>query len=198
MTNATTARYELVSCCGALVYPTLPLTQPASFGLCTLLMGRRLHKRDIRKAILIFSMSTPVGAILSECCRFETMQPCTALLTSSMSFFADKLAYLFLSVILTSDSGDNISPSHIGIALTFSAGTFIFVAMHAVQELASASADIDEGERDSGNALHLHHQHRHPSSADPKQILGRTGRVAVFLLGTILPKTLQSLTGHGH
>ncbi|UZJ54577.1 hypothetical protein CBS101457_003897 [Exobasidium rhododendri] len=145
---------------------------PAAFGLCTLLMGQRLHKRDIRKAILLFSMSTPIGAITT---------------------------YLFLSVVLTADSGDSISSSHIGVALTFSAGTFIFVAMHAVQELASASADFDEGDKDASTALHLHHNHRHPSTeAKPKQILGRTGRVAVFLLGTILPKTLQSITGHSH
>jgi hypothetical protein len=95
------------------------------------------------------------------------------------------LAYLFLSVVLSSGSSDSISASHIGTALTFSAGSFIFVAMHAVQELASASADVDEG------------GHRH-LSGDPPQILGRTGRVAVFLLGTILPKMLESITGHHH
>ena len=42
------------------------LLQPASFGLCTLLMGRRLQKSDIYKAILVFSLSTPVGALFSE------------------------------------------------------------------------------------------------------------------------------------
>lgn len=75
--------------------------------------------------------------------------------------------------------------------------------MHAVQELASASADLDETEKDARNDAHLHHHHHHrhnqsPPSPEARQILGRTGRVAVFLLGTVLPKTLQSLTGHGH
>jgi hypothetical protein len=102
-----------------------------------------------------------------------------------------------LSLVLRSE-GEAISSSHIGVALTFSAGTFIYVAMHAVQELASASADIDESDADSRTAAHHHHHHHSSSPAEAKQILGRTGRVAVFLLGTVLPKTLQSLTGHGH
>lgn len=41
--------------------------QPASFGLCTLLMGQKLARSDIRKAIGIFSLATPFGAILSGC-----------------------------------------------------------------------------------------------------------------------------------
>lgn len=158
---------------------------PAAFGLCTLLMGQRLHKSQIRKAIAIFSMSTPLGAIFT---------------------------YLFLSLVLKSGPEANgIGSEHIGGALTFSAGTFMFVAMHAVQELTSAAADIDL----EGSTHHHHHHHRehghghhyqgistssHAASAEtpPREILGRTGRVSCFLLGTILPKILQSLVGHHH
>lgn len=162
---------------------------PASFGLCTLLMGQRLHKSDIRRAVAIFSMSTPFGALTT---------------------------YLFLSLILNPGAdGSAISPHHIGTALTLSAGTFLFVAMHAVQELTSADADLD---LDEGHHHHHHHVHHsgqgaphghaheqraagaHPgaTSSPPRQILGRTGRVAVFVLGTILPKVLQGLVGHHH
>lgn len=167
---------------------------PAAFGLCTLLMGRRLHKTDIRRAIAFFSLATPVGAIIS---------------------------YLFLSLVLSSspESGEGIQPHHIGGALTFSAGTFMYVAMHAVNELAAAAADIDSDAVAAANGAHRHHHHHHPphhggtaSDADsvraaqspsapsgqPRQILGRTGRIAVFVLGSMLPKTLQSLVGHGH
>lgn len=155
---------------------------PAAFGLCTLLMGQRLHKSQIRKAIAIFSLSTPVGAIFT---------------------------YLFLSLVLKSnpDSNSNgIGSEHIGGALTFSAGTFMFVAMHAVQELTSAAADIDL----DASTHHHHHGHAHhyegvstsphgaPTEALPRQILGRTGRLSCFLLGTILPKILQGLVGHHH
>ncbi|PWN36154.1 Zip-domain-containing protein [Meira miltonrushii] len=155
---------------------------PAAFGLCTLLMGQRLHKSQIRKAIAIFSLSTPVGAIFT---------------------------YLFLSLVLKSspDSNSNgIGSEHIGGALTFSAGTFMFVAMHAVQELTSAAADIDL----DASTHHHHHGHAHhyegvstsphgaPAEALPRQILGRTGRLSCFLLGTILPKILQGLVGHHH
>lgn len=107
-------------------------------------------------------------------------------------------AYTILSIFFSSDSNGSISSEHIGIALTFSAGTFIFVAMHAVQELASAAADIDDSERDTRAHYHHHHQQHASQSFEPRQILGRTGRVAVFLFGTVLPKTLQSITGHGH
>lgn len=153
---------------------------PAAFGLCTLLMGQRLHKSQIRKAIAIFSLSTPIGAIFT---------------------------YLFLSLVLKSGPGSNgIGSEHIGGALTFSAGTFMFVAMHAVQELTSAAADIDL----EASTHHHHHGHAHhyegvstsshgaPAEAPPRQILGRTGRVSCFLLGTILPKILQGLVGHHH
>ena len=156
---------------------------PAAFGLCTLLMGQRLHKSQIRKAIAIFSLSTPLGAIFT---------------------------YLFLSLVLKSSPDSNaIGSEHIGGALTFSAGTFMFVAMHAVQELTSAAADID---LDGSTHHHHHHHHGHthhyegvstsshgaPAEAPPRQILGRTGRVSCFLLGTILPKIMQGLVGHHH
>lgn len=91
-------------------------------------------------------------------------------------------AYLILSLVLSPGSSvGNISPHHIGAALTFSAGTFIFVAMHAVNELTSASADEDT---EGGNA---------PSS---KPILGRIGRTSTFIIGSILPKGLQMVVGH--
>jgi zinc transporter 9 len=150
---------------------------PASFGLCTLLMGQRLHKSDIRRAVAIFSVATPTGAFLT---------------------------YAFLSLLATkgnTSSEDTISPHHIGAALMFSAGTFLFVAMHAVQELASAAADADMEEEHHHRHHHNHHEeHHHPAhnSASPKQILGRTGRIAVFALGTILPKTMQIFVGHSH
>ncbi|PWN47268.1 Zinc/iron permease [Violaceomyces palustris] len=129
---------------------------PASFGLCTLLMAQRLHRGNIRKAIAVFSLSTPVGAIIT---------------------------FLFLSTVLgsdpSSDEGAAIEPRHIGTALSFSGGTFLFVAMHAITELASASADLTY-------------------SDDSPPVLGRFGRIALVLLGSATPKLLQSLAGHGH
>lgn len=40
--------------------------QPAAFGLCTLLLSQRLSRNDVRKAMAIFSLATPVGALLSK------------------------------------------------------------------------------------------------------------------------------------
>ncbi|PWN25063.1 hypothetical protein BDZ90DRAFT_211219, partial [Jaminaea rosea] len=139
---------------------------PAAFGLCTLLISRGLSRTDIRKAMGIFSLATPVGALGT---------------------------YFLLSIALggtpasDSDSGSGsgssaeagssaISPSHVGTALTFSAGSFIYVALDAVHELASSSSDYERGP----DGRHI-----------AKMTLGRTGRIATLLAGAVLPKTLQ-------
>ncbi|CAO1627794.1 unnamed protein product [Jaminaea pallidilutea] len=133
---------------------------PAAFGLCSLLISQRLSKPDIKRAMAIFSLATPMGAIST---------------------------YLLLSFVLGAQSSHNgessISTNHVGSALTFSAGSFIYVAIDAVHELASSSSDC---ERDA-NGTPL-----------PKQTLGRSGRIAMVLLGAVLPRTLQMLVGHGH
>ncbi|PWN44945.1 hypothetical protein IE81DRAFT_244284 [Ceraceosorus guamensis] len=162
---------------------------PAAFGLCTLLIGQKLHRRAIRQAILIFALSTPLGAIIT---------------------------YGVLSVFLRNEpaQGGGIAAEHIGTALTFSAGTFLFVAMHAVNHATAPSADQEEvssQSRSNGQAggvgsapSNSNPRRRAPLSAESsvvrrRPLLGRTGRIAILLLGSMLPKALQGLVGHhGH
>lgn len=95
------------------------------------------------------------------------------------------------------NDGTGLDSSHIGLALTFSGGTFLFVAMHAVQHATSAHSDShSDGAAESG-AAHSH-EHAHGGEVSEARLLGRTGRVAVLLLGAMLPRMLQGLVGHGH
>lgn len=138
---------------------------PAAFGLCTLLMSQRLARSDIKRAMGIFSLATPVGTLVT---------------------------YLLLSIFLNGEETQSgasaqqqpvVSPRHVGTALSFSAGSFLYVALDAVHELASSSSDY----KMDAHGVQL-----------PKQTLGRTGRIATLLFGATIPKVLQSLFGHGH
>lgn len=176
---------------------------PAAFGLCTLLLSRRLSRNDVRRAMAIFSLATPIGALLT---------------------------YFALSTLLNSAtsaagalSAPAVSPSEVGSALTFSAGSFIYVALHAVHELASPASDYElemttsepahtrmptTDEHHSTRAHHHHqgstddnahsHSREHTHTVIPKQTLGRFGRIVVLLVGAVLPRGLQLIFGHGH
>jgi solute carrier family 39 (zinc transporter), member 9 len=101
---------------------------------------------------------------------------------------------------LASSSEDSTSRSqlYIGAALTFSGGTFLFVAMHALEDVTdSPGPDAGEG----GHAAHRHdhedhgdHPHAHPDESD---WVRKPVRILLLLIGAIVPKSLQILTG-GH
>lgn len=148
---------------------------------------------------------------------FFTTEPSSssASLTSTPSFTAAQEA---------SGGGGGISAKHVGTALTFSAGSFIFVALDAVHELASHSADVhtvhlpigsiagaganaaQQGDGaeigvESADELEDGEERRsglRTTIAVERQTLGRTGRILVLLVGAILPRSLQMLFGHGH
>lgn len=143
---------------------------PAAFGLCTLLLSQRLSRVDIKKTIAIFSLATPFGTLIT---------------------------YLLLSLLMAGDAARSdadiadgwrstepaVSSSHVGIALSFSAGSFLYVALDAVRELASSSSDYEV----DAQGIQL-----------PKQVLYRTGRIVTLLVGAIIPKGLQLAFGHRH
>ncbi|KAI3486998.1 hypothetical protein L1887_49194 [Cichorium endivia] len=97
---------------------------PAAFGLCAMLMAQRLSRTSIRKAVAVFALAAPVGALLTY-----------ALLAL---FFDVDVAAVPERVAAQAEGIDGKS---IGTALAFSGGTFLFVAFHAVLELAGADAD---------------------------------------------------------
>lgn len=163
---------------------------PASIGTCTLLMSLQLSRTDIRWAILVFSLATPVGAI---------------------STYA-AIQFVFR---VTGGAEATINARDIGAILSFSGGTFLYVAMHAVLEL---TADASEGTHAGG---HSHHplDHDHPIHARtmspaprvsgmrvqmPSQDVSLTHRtthcLSLVVLGSITPRLLQLMLGdsHGH
>lgn len=135
---------------------------PAAFGLCAMLMSQRLSRTSIRKAVGVFALASPLGAILT---------------------------YLALALLLDADlvsahgggssDGSGIDGKSIGTALAFSGGTFLFVAFHAVLELAGADADTVPSQDGS--------------EPGETQILGKWLRVLLLIAGACTPRILQTL-----
>ncbi|GAC99581.1 potential ZIP metal ion transporter [Pseudozyma hubeiensis SY62] len=147
---------------------------PAAFGLCAMLMSQRLSRTSIRKAVAIFALASPVGALVTY---------------GLLALFFDS----GLSAVhgATADAQGGIDGKSIGTALAFSGGTFLFVAFHAVLELAGAEADTVP---------------THSASADAPgetQILGKWLRIVLLIAGACTPRMLQGLlaslgAGEGH
>ncbi|KAI9659577.1 MAG: hypothetical protein M1821_001836 [Bathelium mastoideum] len=81
---------------------------PAAFGLTSVLLKQGLTKRTARTHLVIFSLAAPFGAI--------------------STFIA---VHLFGSGILGWENGTKFAT---GVLLLFSGGTFLYVAMHTMQE----------------------------------------------------------------
>ncbi|WFD28545.1 hypothetical protein MNAN1_003557 [Malassezia nana] len=166
---------------------------PASIGICTLLMSRQLRRAEIRWAVLVFSLTTPVCAMLT---------------------------YGLLQMVLTTTGGssDSIDTRKIGAILSFSGGTFLFVAIHAVTELASSERELHHSEY-----VHHPHDHDHPihaqtsetaplsgatssisrlfqgsTEADMHNIPSPTLGLFYVVLGSIVPRLLQLTVGDVH
>ncbi|GAK61832.1 zinc transporter ZIP9-like [Moesziomyces antarcticus] len=140
---------------------------PAAFGLCAMLMAQRLSRTSIRKAVAVFALAAPVGALLTY-----------ALLAL---FFDVDVAAVPNGLAAQAEGIDGKS---IGTALAFSGGTFLFVAFHAVLELAGADADTVVRPGVAGD--------------EEVQILGKYLRIVLLIAGACTPRFLQSLlTGLG-
>lgn len=95
---------------GAIIFLAIMLHKaPAAFGLTAVLLRSGLPKRQVRTHLAVFSMAAPLGA----------------------------LATWFLIVVL---GGDGLAGAGMqwwtGILLLFSGGTFLYVAMHTMQDQA--------------------------------------------------------------
>ena len=149
---------------------------PTSIGLCALLMARKMSRAEIRAAVLIFSLSTPLSALAT--------------------YYA---IVLFVGPPGAPGSGDGaLSGRDIGAALTFSGGTFLFVSMHAMLELASHAHGEDES--DAGYP-HAHHHFVRPEDNTETTAHGCAASLpprwsnTLVALGAITPKALQWLMG---
>ncbi|KIW95936.1 uncharacterized protein Z519_03002 [Cladophialophora bantiana CBS 173.52] len=134
---------------------------PAAFGLTSVLVKQGLSKRAARGHLILFSLAAPTGAI-----------------------FTWLLAHLL-------GGGRNQSAQTTrwwtGMLLLFSAGTFLYVAMHAMQETSGA---LHEGMNGHANG---YIDGREGTQSEPRPSWKDLG-AACF--GMILPLFLQ--VGHAH
>lgn len=93
---------------------------PSSFALTSVLLATGLSRTTIRKHLLLFSLAAPVGALLT--------------------FFA---LYFFSSSTTSASSLEYWT----GVLLVFSGGTFLYVAMHALQEVSHSSNHSEKTDR---------------------------------------------------
>lgn len=85
---------------------------PASFALTSVLLAGGLSHTTIRKHLLLFSLAAPVGSILTYLTLYFFSSATTSV--ASLEYWT-------------------------GVLLVFSGGTFLYVAMHALQEVSHAS-----------------------------------------------------------
>ncbi|KAI1469198.1 Zinc/iron permease [Daldinia caldariorum] len=109
---------------------------PAAFGLTSVLLKQGLSKRAARGHLIVFSLASPFGA----------------------------WATFILVSFLGGGGEDGLNQWWTGMLLLFSAGTFLYVAMHAMQEGDSPGGhdvgSISNGYGDGGQRKHTHPQMR--------------------------------------
>ncbi|KAJ9300840.1 hypothetical protein DTO271G3_2004 [Paecilomyces variotii] len=132
---------------------------PASFGLTSVLLKQGLSSRAARAHLLVFSLAAPVGALAT---------------------------FLFVQTLGSGLSGDEAGTRwRTGMLLLFSAGTFLYVAMHTMQETGANSASTDININGYGDGR------------DNQQRASKSMRdLIASVIGMILPLFLQ--IGHAH
>ncbi|KAJ5133234.1 hypothetical protein N7448_001738 [Penicillium atrosanguineum] len=130
---------------------------PASFGLTSILLKQGLSSRTARAHLLVFSLAAPVGALAT---------------------------FLFAQMMGSSSAAEADSQWRTGMLLLFSGGTFLYVAMHTMQENGPGSSRAlpFNGYGDS----------RDSQSGSDKSMRDLIASV----LGMVLPLFLQ--IGHAH
>jgi len=138
---------------------------PAAFGLTSVLLKQGLSKRMARAHLVIFSLAAPAGAFLT---------------------------FLLANVLGGGGATRSAESSQwwTGILLLFSAGTFLYVAMHSMQEITSPQHTETHMNAAANGSIH---EGREAGTQEEKPPLSDLG-AAVF--GMILPLFLQ--VGHAH
>ncbi|OTA85091.1 hypothetical protein M434DRAFT_164960 [Hypoxylon sp. CO27-5] len=127
---------------------------PAAFGLTSVLLKQGLSKRAARGHLIVFSLASPFGAWAT-----------------------------FILVSFLGGGGESqLNQWWTGMLLLFSAGTFLYVAMHAMQEGDSPSHDV--GSLANGYADSNQRKHAHPQMRET--------------LATVIGMFLPLLTQFGH
>ncbi|KAJ5281216.1 hypothetical protein N7478_006588 [Penicillium angulare] len=131
---------------------------PASFGLTSILLKQGLSSRTARAHLLVFSLAAPVGALAT---------------------------FLFAHMVGSSSGDEAGSQWRTGMLLLFSGGTFLYVAMHTMQENGPGSNVRETPVNGYGDS-------RDSSDGSDKSMRDLIASV----VGMILPLFLQ--IGHAH
>lgn len=131
---------------------------PAAFGLTSVLLKQGLSKRAARAHLIVFSLAAPVGALAT-----------------------------WLLITILGGSNPTAPSGHwwTGMLLLFSGGTFLYVAMHAMQEASSPPHEHSNGSASFGEG----------GSQRKNQANGMRDTVATTI-GMLLPLLTQF--GHHH
>ncbi|KAF7179810.1 hypothetical protein CNMCM7691_008861 [Aspergillus felis] len=132
---------------------------PASFGLTSVLLKQGVSSRTARAHLVVFSLAAPFGAMAT---------------------------FLFVRIVGSGSSSDEAATLwRTGMLLLFSAGTFLYVAMHTMQEN-SPNSELRE--------LPMN------GYGDPRDIPAKSDKsmrdLVASVIGMILPLFLQ--LGHAH
>jgi solute carrier family 39 (zinc transporter), member 9 len=134
---------------------------PAAFGLTSVLLKQGLSKRTARAHLLLFSLAAPIGAILT---------------------------WLFAHTLGAGVIGNAHNTKWCtGMLLLFSGGTFLYVAMHTMQEVGS-SHDVQLNGYLNGISEGRDTQPQ-PEKPSPRDLMAA-------VIGMMLPLFLQ--IGHAH
>ncbi|KAI8635040.1 Zinc/iron permease [Xylariaceae sp. FL1651] len=131
---------------------------PAAFGLTSVLLKQGLSKRAARGHLIVFSLASPFGAWLT---------------------------FILVSFLGGSGQGE-VSQWWTGMLLLFSAGTFLYVAMHAMQEGEPSSHDGATGTNGYADGGVSQRKHAQPQMRE----------TLATMVGMLLPLLTQF--GHHH
>ncbi|KAJ8603942.1 hypothetical protein MRB53_042009 [Persea americana] len=152
---------------------------PAAFGLTTVLLKQGVSKRMARLHLIIFSLAAPVGALV------------TWLIIHLLGW-----ATYATSTLRSNNTGS--AEFATGTLLLFSGGTFLYVAMHTMQETGVASRhahhdDVSDANGYAGVPVDMPYAAHAPASKPQKPALED---LLVTVAGMLLPLLTQ--WGHVH
>nr|POE73296.1 zinc transporter zip9 [Quercus suber] len=145
---------------------------PAAFGLTSVLLKQGLTKHEARAHLIIFSLAAPIGALLT--------------------WVAAHLLGYNSSLLGANTSTDFAT----GVLLLFSGGTFLYVAMHAMQEASADKHDHAANGHADGYAGLPAGMDMYNASTSPKKEGPELVTTLVTVAGMLIPLLTQF--GHGH